>query len=119
MVQKWASQPRLSCNGVHAGDFLLCANTLLSGAQYRKICRLLKFMNIKFPGMDFYNYVQSHYAIPVIDKYWEDLLARNLLKYSDKIIKCVICDGRCDSPGHCAEYCTYVGKLYMVLFNHY
>ncbi|XP_060561175.1 uncharacterized protein LOC132720945 [Ruditapes philippinarum] len=50
--------------------------------------------------------IQSKHAIPVIKEEFERVMKANIEKYIGKNIV-IAGDGRMDSPGHSAQYCTY------------
>ena len=61
---------------------------------------------MKYISKMLYNQYQSLYITPTVEDYWKEM------KYSlwkDREGKSVTLssDGRNDSPGHCAQYCTY------------
>ncbi|KAG5281254.1 hypothetical protein AALO_G00069120 [Alosa alosa] len=76
-VWRWSSQPTVRY-GMLAGDFMLASNILLSGSNYAKVSLLFQFMNMGMVDRSSFFTIQDTYA-----------------------------DGRMDSPGHCAQYCTY------------
>ena len=102
----WSSQPRLSKHGVYAGDFLLAVNTLLSGNNFQKVALLNKFMNIGMVHKTAFHDICMKYAAPQIEKMWKLEQEKSVSSLRSKEVT-VIGDGRMDSPGHCAQYCTY------------
>ncbi|GAA6085628.1 uncharacterized protein LOC106532736 [Tachysurus ichikawai] len=50
--------------------------------------------------------IQDHFCVDSIQKFWDDKREEtiNQLQSKDSV---VLCDGRMDSPGFCAQYCTY------------
>ncbi|XP_077978404.1 uncharacterized protein LOC144433886 [Glandiceps talaboti] len=101
----WCSQPVLN-RRLHSGDLLTSAAILMSGNNYGKIALFANMLNLKVVSASTFHRIQKHYLIPCIDEYWlqhqEDILS----KYKDKSIV-VLGDGRMDSPGFCAQYCSY------------
>ena len=69
-VDRWCSQPRLTNRGVHAGDYMLACNILLSGNNFRKIMLLFQFMNLGTITPVFFNRVQMGYVCPIIDTFY-------------------------------------------------
>lgn len=67
---RWSSQPRMTKRGVHAGDFMLATNIVLSGNNFHKVSLMMKFMNIGTIAHTFYNQVQLLYCAPQIDDYY-------------------------------------------------
>uniref|UniRef100_A0A671PRE8 Uncharacterized LOC107702177 n=1 Tax=Sinocyclocheilus anshuiensis TaxID=1608454 RepID=A0A671PRE8_9TELE len=63
-------------------------------------------MNLKTISEDTYTTLRKKYVFPAIEKTWAK--EQNAVLSSMKSREVVLCgDGRCDSPGHCAKYCTY------------
>ncbi|KAG0425207.1 hypothetical protein HPB47_027610 [Ixodes persulcatus] len=67
-------------------------------AQVAITLRVLKSLNIAMITERMYYYYQSGYLLPVVNQLLEELRGKNLDLAGD---------GRCDSPGFCAKYCTY------------
>ncbi|XP_056021023.1 uncharacterized protein LOC125667202 isoform X2 [Ostrea edulis] len=63
-------------------------------------------LKLKFPSADQFHRICSTYVIPTIDKFWSDHRQELLNDFKDKEVV-VLGDGRNDSPGHCAQYCSY------------
>ncbi|XP_053388891.1 uncharacterized protein LOC123544069 [Mercenaria mercenaria] len=101
----WTSQPVLP-NGVMVGNFKIYAAIVMSGNNYSKVALMAKFMRLGFPSASMFDRIQGQYIIPEVDRYWltikqstqEELRATSIV---------VAGDGRMDSPGHSAKYCTY------------
>ncbi|XP_070548070.1 uncharacterized protein [Ptychodera flava] len=101
----WCSQPILN-RRLHAGDLAASSAALLSGNNYAKIALFAKIMNLGFVSKSTYYKIQKHYLVPCIDEYWLSHQHQVLEKYKDKEIV-ILGDGRMDSPGYCAQYCSY------------
>ncbi len=78
-----------------------------SGIHFAKFERFCKNMNLKTISKDTYTvHFRKKYVFPVIEKTWAE--EQNAVLSSMKSREVVLCgDGQCDSPGHCAKYCTY------------
>ena len=100
----WSSQPMY--NGMRVGNMLLSSCLLLSGNSYTKIALLFKFVNLKFISKTLFYQHQSLYIAPAVQKYW-DAMRTNLLEERKNKEILLSSDARNDSPGHCAQYCTY------------
>ena len=101
---RWASQP--TCDKLRAGNLLLASSILLSGNSFTKVGLLFKFLNLQyFSSTLFYRY-QNLYVAPAVNDYWKSM-QKDL--WQERAGKDVILsgDGRNDSPGHSAQYCTY------------
>ncbi|XP_067287194.1 uncharacterized protein [Pseudorasbora parva] len=106
VLWKWNSQPLLKY-GMQGGDFMLSTNILLSGNNYRKVALLFKFMELGMVEESTFFKIQDTYCIEPVDEFWQKIRADVLtrLRVKDKVV--ILGDGRMDSPGHCAQYCTY------------
>lgn len=105
-VWTWNSQPVLKF-GMQAGDFMMATNILLSGNNYYKVSHLFNYMNMGFVGKDTFFKIQDTYCLGPIKDLWEDnrCAAIQRLKSKDGVV--VLADGRMDSPGYCAHFCSY------------
>ncbi|XP_066305016.1 uncharacterized protein [Branchiostoma lanceolatum] len=94
----------MECRG---GDFMLSSSILLSGNNYGKVSLLCKFMNLGCVCDTTFRKIQVQYCVPVIDTFWQRRLQVliNELKQREEVV--LLGDGRMDSPGHSAQYCTY------------
>ena len=102
----WMSQPYI--RDIPAGNVLLSAAILFSGATPGKALRLLNHMQVAcISDRTFYRH-QNRYLEPAILAIWEQ-------KQSRLLEQCKACesplsiggDGRADSPGHSAKYGSY------------
>ncbi|CAM4574040.1 unnamed protein product [Leuciscus chuanchicus] len=105
-VWKWASQPILKY-GMLAGDFMLSSNILLSGNNYAKISLLLKFMNMGMVERSTFFRIQDSYCVDTIKEFWDEKRAAVITQLKSKGPVVAMGDARMDSPGFCAQYCTY------------
>ena len=53
----------------------------------------------------FYRY-QKHFLVPTVDQYWLNQQQSVMTELSEKSVV-LAGDGRCDSPGYSAKFCTY------------
>ena len=102
----WMSQP--SIRDIPAGNILLSAAILFSGATPGKVLRMLNHMQVAcISDRTFYRH-QSRFLEPAIMTVWEGeqsmLLAE--CKARDSALS-IGGDGRADSPGHSAKYGSY------------
>ncbi|XP_071843617.1 uncharacterized protein [Apostichopus japonicus] len=67
---------------------------------------MFRFMNMGMCHLALYNYCQRTYTFPAIELHWKQLHTELLLVRKGKSV-IISGDGRNDSPGHCAQYCTY------------
>ncbi|XP_065133775.1 uncharacterized protein [Paramisgurnus dabryanus] len=105
-VWKWASQPILKY-GMLAGDFMLSTNILLSGNNYAKISLLFKFMNMGMVERSTFFRIQDSYCVDTIKEFWDEKRAAVITQLKSKGPVVALGDARMDSPGFCAQYCTY------------
>ncbi len=77
---KWCSQPRLAERGLHAGDFCLTMNVLLSGNNFQKIALLVRFMRLGTLSQSLFTRVQGLYCVPAIERFWADIQRDTLHK---------------------------------------
>ncbi|KAH9373108.1 hypothetical protein HPB48_001078 [Haemaphysalis longicornis] len=120
----WYSQPLV--NGMAAGNILLCAAIMFSGASPTKVLRLLASVNISVPSKTCYMVYQKGCLVPAIKKVrhrevplknWNSMefviLQALKAEQADLFVTLkgqelrLLGDGRCDSPGHSAKYLTY------------
>lgn len=103
----WESQPILR-NGVNLADLKLSAAILLSGNNFEKIELMFRFIDLPLVSQSSHYRFQQKYFIPSIDTFWQNVLSDNLNR---ALLQDIIFlgDGRMDSPGYCAKYCTYIG----------
>lgn len=104
---RWQSQPSQSgTKGV--GNLLLSASVFFSGIHFAKFEQFCNNINLKSISEDTYVQLRKKFVFPVIEKAWnKEQNALMTTKKSDQS-EVVLCgDGRCDSPGHSAKYCTY------------
>ena len=101
---RWAAQP--SCDKIRAGNLTLASALLLSGNSYTKVGMMFNFCNLQYFSSTLFNQYQQLYIIPAINEFWEE---HKQQVWSDKRGKDIVLssDGRNDSPGHSAQYCTY------------
>lgn len=103
---KWQSQPSL-CGTKGEGNVVLTAAIFFSGIHFAKFERFAHCLNLKTISEALYYMLRKKYVFPVVEKAWEAEQAnvfRDLLSRENIVL---VGDGRCDSPGHCAKYCTY------------
>ncbi|XP_071941062.1 uncharacterized protein [Antedon mediterranea] len=102
---KWCSQPILK-NKLHGGDLLMSTALLASGNNYAKIALLAKFLKLHILNVNTYYRIQRKYLVPAVTELWEDTQKEILTAHEGKDVV-LLGDGRMDSPGHSAQFCTY------------
>ena len=83
----------------------MSSSVLLSGNNFSKVARLCKSANLKFVSESTFYRVQRRYCAPAIEKYWQTERQAQIAAHQNKDLA-VAGDGRNDSPGHSARYCT-------------
>ena len=101
---RWSAQP--SCDKIRARNLTLASALLLSGNSYTKVGLMFNFCNLQYFSSTLFNQYQQLYIIPAINDFWQQHLEQ---VWNEKAGKDIILsgDGRNDSPGHSAQYCTY------------
>lgn len=106
VIINWQSQPLIG--RMPAGNLLLSAATLFTGETFRHVQNVAHFINLKFIShTTFYN-IQRDNLIPVIMAAWkteQQAVFEDLRNRKEPLKLCG--DGRMDSPGFSAKYCTY------------
>uniref|UniRef100_A0A8C6SM35 Transposase n=1 Tax=Neogobius melanostomus TaxID=47308 RepID=A0A8C6SM35_9GOBI len=101
---RWQAQPTLS-GTKGAGNLLLMTSVFFSGIHFAKFERFCCNMNLKSISEDTYTALRKKCVFPTITKTW--INERNAVLTDLASQEVVLCgDGRCDSPGHSAKYCT-------------
>ena len=101
----WTSQPMIK--NMPAGNLLTSAAILFSGNTFSRIAQFASFLKLNFfSHSTFYN-IQNKFLFPLVDKAWTEERSSVLEAIKREGPVNLIGDGRCDSPGHSAKYCTY------------
>lgn len=99
----WQSQPYI--NYMPAGNLLLSAAILFSGAMISQSLRIFEMLNLQCFSRATYHKHQKNYLIPVVIKKWKEEQNHVISKISELVGGLTLSgDGRSDSPGHCAKY---------------
>jgi len=91
-----------------ASNLLSCAATLFNGQTFRHVENVAELLNLKFMSHTTFYHVQRSNLIPVIMAAWkthQQSLFTELHHSGEPLRLCG--DGRMDSPGFSAKYCTY------------
>ncbi|XP_043927201.1 uncharacterized protein LOC122801710 [Protopterus annectens] len=105
VAYRWSSQQTIR-NGLHAGDLMLAAAIFMSGNNYAKIELLAQCLGLSVLREDSYYHLQRRYIVPVVEDYWKEMVSQ-MMEDRKHMNVTIMGDGRMDSPGHCAQYCTY------------
>lgn len=91
---------------VHTNSLLMAAGVFMSGNNFNKLSLFNDFLGLGFISKTTYNRMQTHFIIPEVMHYWEQMKDEIWDILSNESV--VLCgDGRNDSPGHSAKYCMY------------
>ena len=103
---EWKSQPTVgSLKGL--GNIFLASSIAFSGLPLAKFQRFAWLVNLKFISDSVYYQLRRDFILPTVRQKWnvERKNMVKLLRSRDLVV--LVGDGRCDSPGHSAKYCTY------------
>ncbi|CAH1257856.1 Hypp1908 [Branchiostoma lanceolatum] len=93
------------------GNLLIPAAILFAGGTYRKYADICDTLKLKNFSESHYNDVQRTFLLPAVNDYYlneEQLILRRFQTTpEDDVQVTLLGDGRCDSPGYCAKYCSY------------
>ncbi len=105
-VNDWYSQPFVK--NIPAGNILLSAAILFSGALPSRVFRMLKFFGCVCTDKRTFFRHQTMFLHPTVDSVWKEHqkhLLQDLRKEKRGLI--IGGDGRADSPGHSAKFGSY------------
>ncbi|XP_019861927.1 PREDICTED: uncharacterized protein LOC100634668 [Amphimedon queenslandica] len=93
-------------SAINENDLLFAASILFSGNHYAKISQFCSILGLAcITEAMFYRY-QKLYLIPTVEKFWTQHITSIKEKFAHKEL-IASGDGRCDSPGSSAKFCTY------------
>ncbi|CAB4027301.1 Hypothetical predicted protein [Paramuricea clavata] len=91
---------------VYTNSLLMAAGVFISGNNFDKLSLFNDFFGPGFISKTTYNRMQTHFVIPEITRYWEQMKNEIWHILSDEFV--ILCgNGWNDSPGHSAKYCMY------------
>ncbi|CAG2187304.1 unnamed protein product [Mytilus edulis] len=105
LITKWSSQ--LFVGKMPVGNLRVSAATLFSGQTFTHLSQFSEFLNMKFISHTTFNKIQRDCLMPVVKHTWSLLQKADLDKIKQGTSFRLAGDGRCDSPGFSAKYCTY------------
>ncbi|XP_037525499.1 uncharacterized protein LOC119402427 isoform X1 [Rhipicephalus sanguineus] len=103
-VTKWCSQPM--AKGKPLGNLLLSCAILFTGSSPTKVIRLLSVMGVQSLQKTQYFQYQRCYLLPAVEQAWHSH-QRTLIEEAKHQPRSLAGDGRCDTPGHSADFGTY------------
>ena len=102
---QWQSSPIE--NRQPAINLALAAAVVVNGNTFSDLDDFAKTLNLQILSRSRYQQIQKQYIFPVIQEAWkaeqDDMLS--IFKNAKDLV--LAGDGRCDSPGHNAQYGTY------------
>ena len=102
----WSAQP--SIHSMSVGNILSAAATLFCGQTFTHIAQYASFFGLNFYSDSTFYKIQRELLKPVVFEAWSSLQGEILQQLKrDNVPLRLSGDGRCDSPGYCAKYCTY------------
>nr|XP_022301675.1 uncharacterized protein LOC111109742 [Crassostrea virginica] len=104
-AHRWCSQPVLN-RRLHGGDLQISSAILTSGNNFAKCALFAKFLKLYFPSTSKFTAIQRKYLVPTISTFWKEQ-QRDIIENLQGESIIALGDGRNDSPGHSAQYCTY------------
>ncbi|XP_061167506.1 uncharacterized protein LOC133176400 [Saccostrea echinata] len=110
VLYEWCSQPILN-RRMHSGDLMLASAILLSGNNFKKIELMCKFLNLPIISNTTFHKIQRTYLIPSVDEFWADNQLNTINQFLGEDLV-ILGDGRMDSPGHSAQFCSYTFMEY-------
>lgn len=110
IAAKWCSQPVLKTKkrgqDTPVANVMLASSVICSGNNFQKVSLLFNFAGFRcIQSRSFYQY-QANAVIPEIQALWRNIRKNNIEKGKDTPVV-AMGDGRMDSPGFSAKYCTY------------
>ncbi|XP_063967630.1 uncharacterized protein LOC135157074 [Lytechinus pictus] len=104
LVYRWQSQPTIGRQPV--GNLLLSASIMFTGKTYEDFKVLADLFNLQFISDTTFYDIHNKILLPVIHTFYTQDIQDAHEEHKNRPLS--ICgDGRCDSPGYNAKYCTY------------
>lgn len=108
-ITEWYSCPQMTSKGggvIPANNMLEAAGILFSGSHYAKYFMFNRIRNVHGISESTYYRYQKHFLVPVVQQHWKTQQEVVISQLSQQSI-ILAGDGRCDSSGKCAKYCSY------------
>ena len=100
----WQSQPTV--RNMAAGNLLVPAAILFSGLTFTAFASMARTLNLPMIAESYFYKIQKEYLYPVVHSTYISQQEAVLAFLRDEGLH-LSGDGRCDSPGYSAKYCTY------------
>ena len=101
----WFSQPKVK--DTFMGNILSVASVLFGGGTYIQFKSVFNILNLQFLSSTQFYFLQKRYVFPAINIIYKSHRNRLFQESQDDEKLDVSGDGRCDTPGYNAKYCTY------------
>lgn len=102
----WYSQPLVG--KAPAGNLLLSAAIVFSGSTFATFSNIATLINLSIFSERLFYRIQQNRIFPLVNAYYRQNQIVLADTFRDKGSPLVLSgDGRCDSPGYSAKYCTY------------
>ncbi|XP_035658144.1 uncharacterized protein LOC118403520 [Branchiostoma floridae] len=109
----WESQPKVG--RMAEGNLLTSAAILFAGGSYQKFSDICNTLKLKLFSETYFMNVQRTFLLPAINDFYISQQEFTLDAFrnagtespEDQIQVTLLGDGRCDTPGHNAKYCSY------------
>ena len=88
------------------GNLALTAAIFFSGIHFAKFERFAHWLKLKTISEYSYYVLRKRFVFPVVERAWQTEQASVSNELVSRPSNVLVGDGRCDSPGHCAKYCT-------------
>ncbi|KAL8591976.1 hypothetical protein ACOMHN_020454 [Nucella lapillus] len=100
----WLSQPY--SRQLPLVNLVLAAAAFFTACSPTRLLDVFRYSNIACFSMRTYSNIQGAYLVPAVRNVWQKCQDHLFLARRGRTLK-LAGDGRCDSPGHCAKYCSY------------
>ena len=89
------------------GNLALTAAIFFSGIHFAKFERFAHCLKLETISESSCYALRKGFVFPVVERAWQTEQASVFNELVSTPSNVLVGDGRCDSPGHCAKYCTY------------
>lgn len=103
-VIEWESQPKIGRAPV--GNLIGAAAILLSGNTFKNVAQVTNSMGVQFFSETVFYDIQRNLLLPAVNNYYINESQSDIENFQGQSLW-LSGDGRCDSPGYKAKYCSY------------
>ena len=94
-----------------AFNLLISASVFFSGSNFETFRKSASFSGLNFVNADTFYKIQHVLVIPTVNQVYRENIEKARAEIKSKNELSVLDDGRFDSPGKSAKYCTYTCQL--------